>query len=93
MDVREDVFFRFAERRMPIVAMNYEEVTLEKVFLELTGDTKGTSADTKLSTEEIFGVETAPEAAEEQPETTPAESEKENESHTDGDYKPLFGGN
>lgn len=37
-DIREDLFFRFADTKMPILSMEYEEVTLEKVFLELTGE-------------------------------------------------------
>ena len=37
-DVRETVFFRFADARIPILSMSYEETTLEKVFLELTKD-------------------------------------------------------
>ena len=37
-DVREPLFFRFADARMPILSMSYEETTLEKVFLELTAD-------------------------------------------------------
>ncbi|MBQ7923201.1 MAG: ABC transporter ATP-binding protein [Clostridia bacterium] len=101
-DVREDIFFRFAERRMPIVAMNYEEVTLEKVFLELTGDTKNASGsgDTLLSTEEIFGISTAAETADpaaeetaaEKTEAVPAGDTTEHDNGTDGEYKPLFGG-
>ena len=43
-DVREEVFFRFADARMPILSMEYEEVTLEKVFLELTGEQKPAAA-------------------------------------------------
>ena len=38
IDVREDLFFRFADAKMPILSMEFEEVTLEKVFLELTGE-------------------------------------------------------
>jgi len=41
VDVREDLFYKFADARMPILAMEYEEVTLEKVFLELTSDESG----------------------------------------------------
>lgn len=37
-DIREELFFRFADAKLPILSMNYEEVTLEKVFLELTGE-------------------------------------------------------
>lgn len=37
-DVRETLFFRFADARMPILSMSCEETTLEKVFLELTAD-------------------------------------------------------
>lgn len=38
IDIREELFFRFADAKMPILQMAFEEVTLEKVFLELTGD-------------------------------------------------------
>ena len=37
-DIRETVFFRFADARMPILSLNFEEITLEKVFLDLTSD-------------------------------------------------------
>jgi len=37
-DIRETLFFRFADVRMPILSMSCEETTLEKVFLELTAD-------------------------------------------------------
>lgn len=39
-DVRETLFYRFAAEKLPILSMSYERVTLEKVFLELTGDEK-----------------------------------------------------
>lgn len=51
VDIREELFYKFAEARMPILSMEYEEVTLEKVFLELTSGAP--SAKTaKLSAEE-----------------------------------------
>ena len=40
-DIRENLFYRFADAKMPILSMEYEEVTLEKVFLELTGESSG----------------------------------------------------
>ena len=43
-DVREPLFFRFADAKMPILSMSYEETTLEKVFLELTADKPRTTA-------------------------------------------------
>lgn len=39
-DIRESLFFRFADARVPILSMQYEEVTLEKVFLSLTEEKK-----------------------------------------------------
>ena len=57
-DIRETVFFRFADARMPILSMEYEEVTLEKVFLELTGEAAAPEltpdSPAALSPEEIF---------------------------------------
>lgn len=37
-DVREDVFFRLAEARLPIMGMEYVTKSLEDIFLELTQD-------------------------------------------------------
>ncbi len=57
-DVREELFFRFADAKMPILSMNYEEVTLEKVFLELTSDNGETknipAAPAKTTLEDEF---------------------------------------
>ncbi len=60
-DVREALFFRFADARIPILSMNFEETTLEKVFLELTAEKRepavfdpADGADGGLSAEEIF---------------------------------------
>lgn len=55
-DIREEVFFRFADMKMPILSMDYEEVTLEKVFLELT------SGESKKSTKIDMSEESAREA-------------------------------
>ena len=75
-DVRETVFFRFADARIPILSMSYEETTLEKVFLELTKDRPESPADT---------VDTADPAVPEIPQTPepteiPAEPEEPSES-------------
>ncbi|WP_026835583.1 ABC transporter ATP-binding protein [Eubacterium xylanophilum] len=37
-DVREDIFFTFAEAKCPIIEMNLNVPTLEEVFLRLTGE-------------------------------------------------------
>ena len=75
-DVRETVFFRFADARIPILSMSYEETTLEKVFLELTKDRPESPADTVDTADpavpEILGT---PEPAE-----IPAEPEAPSES-------------
>ena len=40
-DVREQVFYRLAEERLPIMSMNLNRRTLEDIFLELTGQDVG----------------------------------------------------
>jgi len=99
-DVREEVFFRFAEHRLPIVAMNYEEVTLEKVFLELTGDTKDAGADDGmlnageiLSAVSFAGTDAAPAEKPAEKQTEEPDEKANDKKSDDGDYKPLFGGN
>lgn len=37
-DIREDVFFAFANRKLPIIRMEQYQASLEDVFLELTGE-------------------------------------------------------
>ena len=78
-DIRETLFFRCADAKMPILSMEYEEVTLEKVFLELTGNPAEEDAAAEPK------AETADEAAE--PTTDKPAAEK-----PDDDYTPLFGG-
>lgn len=38
MDVRENIFFAMAEKKYPVVSMQYEHMTLEDIFLALTDD-------------------------------------------------------
>lgn len=65
-DIREELFFRFADSKIPILSMEFEEVTLEKVFLELTGDRSEpakavndtpVSEETAKTAEEIFAAQ------------------------------------
>jgi len=43
-DLREEIFFRLADARLPLLSMNRSEMTLEDVFLELTEDTYSDSS-------------------------------------------------
>lgn len=40
VDIRENVFYKMAENRFPILEMQSRKVSLEEIFLELTGDEK-----------------------------------------------------
>lgn len=37
-DIRENIFFAMAEKKYPVVSMQYEHMTLEDIFLSLTDD-------------------------------------------------------
>ncbi len=102
-DIREDVFFRFADARMPILSMEYEEVTLEKVFLELTGEKADSVPAGSGSAPAAQEAGEVPETADDSeaapaPESAPAEEpapakpQKPKKSGDDDDYTPLFGG-
>ena len=102
-DIREDVFFRFADARMPILSMEYEEVTLEKVFLELTGEKADSEPAGPGSAPAAQEAGEVPETADDSeaapaPESAPAEEpapakpQKPKKSGDDDDYTPLFGG-
>ncbi len=99
-DIRESLFYRFADARLPILSMQYEEVTLEKVFLSLTEEKKPetTEADgtvdvfTALHTDAVeeraeADREAYPDTEEELPATEEA-SDTDTETDTDTDAEP-----
>ncbi len=51
-DIRDRIFFAFADARLPIIAMNYEEASLERVFLSLTETTSETSDENEANVED-----------------------------------------
>ena len=62
-DPRDDIFFAMADLRKPIIAMRYEESTLEDIFLRLTDEDEGAvipedepeeTADTDSTREETY---------------------------------------
>lgn len=58
-DIREKLFFTFADARMPIIQMNMEESSLEEVFIELTENEDDQQEGKKLQsdTEQQFEME------------------------------------
>jgi ABC-2 type transport system ATP-binding protein len=59
-DIREEVFFRLSQERLPIYAMSMAKNSLEDVFLALTENTESmTDAETVDSEESTTGAETA----------------------------------
>lgn len=102
-DIREELFFGFAERKMPILSMEYEETTLEKVFLELTSDKNIQPADisdkSDTDTSDTSDKVTDADGGETDVSRKPAQSVETDEAGkadkadapSDDDYKPLFG--
>ncbi len=99
-DIRESLFYRFADARLPILSMQYEEVTLEKVFLALTEEKKPetTEADgtvdvfTALHTDAVeeraeADREAYPDTEEELPASEEV-SDTDTETDTDTDAEP-----
>ena len=37
-DIREDLFYRFADEHLPLLEMSMEHASLEEVFIDLTKD-------------------------------------------------------
>lgn len=50
-DIREELFFAFADAKCPLLGLTQDKITLEDVFLELTGDDAKQAAD--VSAEEV----------------------------------------
>ena len=67
-DVREDVFFKMADAKCPILEMQSKKVSLEEIFLELTeDDKKAKTSETKM---EVNSAEEAEKILEAQNEET-----------------------
>jgi ABC-2 type transport system ATP-binding protein len=53
-DIRDNLFFEFAEEKLPIIKMERESLSLEDVFLKLTGqDVEEVESEAKKSSEQI----------------------------------------
>ncbi len=84
-DIRDRIFGLFADARVPILSMSYEERSLENVFVELTQETENGSApvtdtyDGDTEHEAEAGTEDVP------------EEDVTAEEKSDGDYVPQFG--
>lgn len=95
-DIRESLFYRFADARLPILSMQYEEVTLEKVFLSLTEEKKPetTEADGTVNVFTALHTDAVEERAEADREAYPdteeelPASEEASETDTDTDAEP-----
>lgn len=94
-DIRETIFFAFAEERVPILAMKEKKMSLEDVFLELTGDKKNTDADNSDVDDAETGMAGEAEAAEAveaaemvlEAVSEVVESEKADDVETNGDLE------
>lgn len=56
-DIRETIFFAFADQRIPILSMQATKASLEEVFLELTGEgtAEGMETNENLETDDFEG--------------------------------------
>jgi ABC-2 type transport system ATP-binding protein len=55
-DLRDDIFFAMAERRIPVLTMDAEELDLEDIFLSLT-DSEQSKEETENASEETEDTE------------------------------------
>ena len=87
-DHRDAIFFAMSEGKTPILSMDYEETTLEDIFLAMTDDSVCPDEDGNLpSIEEILsrrGKTSEIEVEEEEA------SEPEKETDSGEEYTPLF---
>ena len=74
-DVRDDIFFAMSEIKCPIINMNFEEPSLEDIFLSLT------SEEVCLDSED---------PDEEASEVTDEDSDSKDSDGDDNNYTPLF---
>lgn len=55
IDIREDVFYKMADAKYPILEMKSKKVSLEEIFLELTEDHKNDKKAEEKSNKRFFG--------------------------------------
>ena len=53
IDIREELFYALAEKKLPILEMQLSEKSLEDIFLELTQDERPASKSTKTDEEVV----------------------------------------
>lgn len=78
-DIREAIFFAFADQRLPILSMHVSRASLEEVFLELTAEAEAESGDNKAEIKEEPEVQ-----AEIETEDTETEDTETEDIKTDG---------
>ncbi len=93
-DIRESIFFAFAEAKKPIVSMNYRIASLEDLFLKATDDEDAIYPEDEEK-EEDNGIEKLPSLGDFLRRSAQSSSKKTNNDTDDSDdndgYKPLFG--
>ena len=92
-DHRDAIFFSMSESKTPILSMDYEETTLEDIFLAMTDDNVYPDEDGNLpSIEEILSRrgKTSEIEIEEEEEEEEEASEPEKETDSGEEYTPLF---
>ena len=90
-DMREDIFYAFADARLAIISMSLEKVTLESVFLELTSPDAETQDKISESSDDTD--ESNDDSDEETPEddvSAPEKKSSKDKKDDDDDYTPLF---
>lgn len=91
VDIREELFYSFAQLRCPILSMTLHEASLEEVFLNATRPIANATPSrtlTPIGRAPRSSASAKPKSAP-QKKPTPSPTEEEEE---DDDYKPLFGG-
>lgn len=86
-DIREKIFYKMAEQRLPIMDMHFTKVSLEDVFLELTSDQENTDAEIKSRDleENIINEKKSHKIEDIMESQEPEESEKQEETEHGGD--------
>lgn len=85
-DPRDEIFYKLADEKLPIVALELEKVTLESIFVALTQDDPDTGSE-----DEDKDLPTARNDFNDKSENEDDNDKKNDKKDEDGDdYKPLF---
>lgn len=89
-DPRDDIFYRLAEKKLPILALELEKITLESIFVALTQDKDDGDEPTPTVSPSTDERQSQSQNQSQDSDGTNAQNSENQDNGDDDDYTPLF---